>query len=313
MSPTKASNHSRMIPVQHEPSVSILLFIAALGWNPQAASLSVKLEVRSASGRGLPGTSELLEDPHQQLRRRVSKSPSACTAWVLPPALCPVRMWMSDSDTHVSALPLENEGEPVGSDDDVCVRLCVCVTVCEPKKWNSSHFFLTFFICIQMILLFLILLSWGWRPAASLNMVLYYDYCSYDFHSHTDTHAAFGLHSQGIPAHDYEEQGLRNHMRKSSRSEPAYCLSFNDPCWAPTMCRLSKFFSPLLCCNMGNSWPRSECDPRSRMGSRVVRKRKLRWRVAREGWLKTRYRNDGPQRTPRKGHAAQIGRSGPAI
>ena len=41
---------------------------------------------------------------------------------------------MSESGTHVSALPLEKEGEPVGSDDDVCVCLCVCVTVCELKK-----------------------------------------------------------------------------------------------------------------------------------------------------------------------------------
>lgn len=41
---------------------------------------------------------------------------------------------MSEAGTHVSALPLEKEGEPVGSDDDVCVCLCVCVTVCELKK-----------------------------------------------------------------------------------------------------------------------------------------------------------------------------------
>ena len=128
MYPPKASNQSRVIPMQHEPSVSILLFIAALGWNPQAASLSVKLEVRSASGRGLPGTSELLEDPHQRLRRWASESPSACRVWVLPPALCPVRMWMSESGTHVSALPLEKEREPVES-DDACVRACVCVCV----------------------------------------------------------------------------------------------------------------------------------------------------------------------------------------
>ena len=140
MYPPKASNQSRMIPVQHEPSVSILLFIAALGWNPQAASLSVKLEVRSASGRGLPGTSELLEDPHQQLQQRVSNSPSVCTVWVLPPVLCPVRMWMSESGTHVSALPLEKEGEPVGSDDDVCMCVCVCVCVCVwlcVSWWNE--------------------------------------------------------------------------------------------------------------------------------------------------------------------------------
>ena len=47
---------------------------------------------------------------------------------------------MSESGTHVSALPLEKEGEPVGSDDDVCMCtraracVCVCVTVCELMK-----------------------------------------------------------------------------------------------------------------------------------------------------------------------------------
>lgn len=163
-----------------------------------------------------------------------------------------------------------------------------------------------------MILLFLILLSWGWRPVASLNMMFYYHCCSYDFHSLTEAHAAFGLHSQGIPAHDYEEQGLQNHIQKSSHSEPAYYPSFSDTCWAPTTCRLCKFSSQLLCCNLGNSWHRSECHLMSKMGSRVVKKRKLRWRVAREGGLRTLYRKDGPHQTPRKGRAVQIGRAGPA-
>ena len=36
---------------------------------------------------------------------------------------------MSESGTHVSALPLEKEREPVES-DDACVRACVCVCVC---------------------------------------------------------------------------------------------------------------------------------------------------------------------------------------
>ena len=51
---------------------------------------------------------------------------------------------------------------------------------------------------------------------------------------------------------------------------------------------------PVLCCDLGNSWHRRECHPRSKMGPRVVRKRKLRWRVAREGGLRTLYRKDGP-------------------
>lgn len=63
--------------------------------------------------------------------------------------------------------------------------------------------------------------------------MLYYDCCSYDFHSFTEAHAAFGSHSQGIPAHDYEEQGLQNHIRKSSHSEPAYYPSFNGTYYVP--------------------------------------------------------------------------------
>lgn len=54
-----------------------------------------------------------------------------------------------ESGTHMSAFPLEKEGETVGSD---CVQVCVCVrryvSVCELMKWNSD----LFFICIQMTL-----------------------------------------------------------------------------------------------------------------------------------------------------------------
>ena len=250
MYPPKASNQSRMIPVQHEPSVSILVFIAALGWNPQAASLSVKLEVRSASG------------PSRHLRAAGRSPPTAPTTVVKVP-ICVHRVGTSSCSlpspdvnewiwyTRVSSSSWKGRGACgewwwcvyVHARASVCVCVCVCVWLCV-SWWNEILVnFSDFFHLHQTILLFLILLSWGWRPVASLNMMLYYDCCSYDFHSLTEAHAAFGLHSQGIPAHDYEEQGLQNHIRKSCHSEPAYYPSFSDTCWAPTTCQLCKFSS----------------------------------------------------------------------
>lgn len=80
-------------------SVSILLFIAVLGWNPQAASQSVKLEVRRISRRGLPDPQCWLEDLHKQLWL-VAKPPSGYTVRRAHMFLCPVGCKWEGSATH---------------------------------------------------------------------------------------------------------------------------------------------------------------------------------------------------------------------